>query len=292
MSFFEYPIRSHAADAQHSSRGAFRCFRPKLLADVVDAIWDWDVPEELAARSLTIKQAPGTSLLLMAKYRSAIGATHLNKALPVKWATQIREGTLYLQPSGPLGAIVVCLRAESASRIVGSLLREFGNRAIDLQTLFPSSSVSTCEELLASARTSSERVELVEAALFHRLRPQLDQTAHHAAAILRSNPETPMQRLASELDVSERQLSRTFNRTFGLGLKQFARLTRIERIVAWKNAGLSWAEIAYATNMSDQAHLIREFKSIVGETPVNFFGRGRDSDVGTMDGANFVVQRR
>src|SRR5262249_47804013 len=180
-----------------ASRGAFRRFRPQLLRDVVDAIWDWDVPEELTARSLMIKQAPGTSLLLMAQYRSAIKARHLDKVLPAKWATQIHEGTLYLQPSGPLGAIVVCLKPEGADRIVGALLRDFRGGAIDLQTLFSSSSASTCEELLASARTSAERIALVEAALFHRLRPQLDLTAHRAASLLRSDPGIPLQRLAS-----------------------------------------------------------------------------------------------
>jgi AraC-like DNA-binding protein len=292
MSFNEYPIRAHANNSQHASRGAFRCFRPKLLEDVVDTIWDWDVPDELAAKSLTIKQAPGTSLLLMAKYRSAIGARHQGKVLPEKWAAQIQEGTLYIQPSGPLGVIVVCLRPESASRIVGAFLREFGNRAVDLQDLFPSSSVSTCEELLSSARTSSERVELVESALFRRLSPLLDHTAQHAASILRRNPAIPLHRLASELDISGRQLSRTFNSTFGMGLKQFARLRRIERIVAWRNTGLSWAEVAYATDMADQAHLVREFKSIVGETPVRFFGGGCGAAIETMNGANFVVQRR
>jgi AraC-like DNA-binding protein len=261
------------------------------LAGVVDAIWDWDVPDEVAAKPLTIKQAPGTSLLLMAQYRSTVKARHLNRDLPVKWATQIRQGTLYLQPSGPLGAVVVCLRPEGANRILGASLREFGNGAVDLKAVLPSSSVSTCEQLLASARSSAERISLVEAALFRRLRPKLDKTSYQAASIIRSDPAIPLQQLASELDVSERQLSRTFNRTFGLGLKQFARLSRIEQIVARRNIGLSWAEIAYATNMSDQAHLVREFKSIVGETPAQFFGRNGDPDIGIMAGANFVVQQ-
>src|SRR5215467_12963686 len=180
MNFAEYPIRADAANPARGSNGAFRRFRPQLLDDVVDAIWDWDVPEELAARSLTIKLAPGPSLLLMAHYRSPIPARHLNKVLPAKWATQIQEGALSLQPSGPLGAIVVCLKPEGASRIVGSLLREFNTGAVDLQTLFSSSSAATCDELLASARNSEERVALVEAALFRRLARHHDLTAHQA----------------------------------------------------------------------------------------------------------------
>jgi AraC-like DNA-binding protein len=291
MCFAEYPIRARAENSQHPIRGAFRRFRPRLLVDVVDAIWDWDVPEELAAKSLTIKQAPGTSLLLMGKYRSKVRARHLNRDLPLKWLSQIQEGTLYLRPSGPLGIIIVCLKPEGANRIVGASLREIGNGAVDLRDLLPAGSLSTCEELLSSARTSADRVALVEASLFRRLRPKRDVTTYQAASMLRSDPAFPFQQLASELDISARQLSRAFKRTFGLGFKQFARLSRIEQIVARRNTGLLWAEIAYATNMSDQAHLVREFKSIVGETPTQFFGRDRDLDMGIMAGANFVVHR-
>jgi AraC-like DNA-binding protein len=292
MSFAQYLIRTDASAPGHTSDGTFSCGRPRLLADVVDAIWDWDVPGELAAKSLVIKQAPGTSLLLMNQYRSANTARHLEKVFPAKWGTQLQQGTLYLQPSGPLGVIVVCLKPEGARRIVGAPLREFGNGPIDLQNVFPASTLATCEELLASARTSAERIALVEAGLLRRLTPPIHLTAHRAASMLRRDPTIPPQQLASELDVSPRQLSRVFTETFGLGLSRFARLTRIENIVALRNAGLSWAQIAYAANMSDQAHLVREFKSIVGETPVHFFGRESDSDVGMLNGANFVIQRR
>ncbi len=44
-------------------------------------------------------------------------------------------------------------------------------------------------------------------------------------------------------------------------LSRFARLTRIENIVALRNAGLSWAQISYTANMSDQAHLVQESRA-------------------------------
>jgi AraC-like DNA-binding protein len=290
MNFAQYPIR--ASNSAHASDGAFSCYRPDSLADVVDAIWDWDVPDELAAKSLTIKYAPGTFLLLMTQYRSVFIARHQNKVFPVKWGLQIQQGTLYLQPSGPLGAIFVCLKPEATRRIVGAPLRNFGNGPIDLKSLFPPTAMATCEELLATARTSAERFSLVESALLRLLSQPVDLVAHRAASLLRSTPSIPQQQLASQLDISLRQLSRIFNETFGLGAKRFARLMRIELIVAWRNAGLSWSEIAHAAKMSDQAHLAREFKSLVEETPVQFFGRLCDPDFVRLTGANFVVKRR
>ena len=71
MSFTEYPIAIPAGGPSREPVGTFRCFRLPCLADVVDAIWDCDIPDGVAARGLAIKHAPGTSLLMMAQYRVA-----------------------------------------------------------------------------------------------------------------------------------------------------------------------------------------------------------------------------
>ena len=48
---------------------AFKMFCPPSLMDIVDAVWDLDVPDGDAAKALTIKYPPGTSILLTAQYR-------------------------------------------------------------------------------------------------------------------------------------------------------------------------------------------------------------------------------
>jgi hypothetical protein len=42
-----------------------RCFHSDLLSDVVEAIWDCDIPDGDLAKALTIKWDPGTFLRLM-----------------------------------------------------------------------------------------------------------------------------------------------------------------------------------------------------------------------------------
>jgi AraC-like DNA-binding protein len=287
----EYPVGVKTGAPVENGVGSFRCFRSRLLTGIVDAIWDLDIPDGDAARALAIKYAPGTSLLLMAQYRAPVLARQRDRDLPSKCATQIQASSVTMQPTGALGLVIVSLRPDAASRIVDAPLGQFANANIHLGNLFSRGDVSTCDEMLAGARNSPDRIATVESFLLHRLRPQRDGLACRAASYLRNDPTLPLQQLASMLSVSARHLSRTFNATFGMTPKRFARLARIERIVAARRNGLSWAQIACACDLTDQAHLIREFKDIVGEAPTEFFAQEMRAGIGRMTDANFVVQR-
>jgi AraC-like DNA-binding protein len=291
VSCIEYPVGVKTSATVQNGGGSFRCFRSRLLTGIVDAIWDLDVPDSDAARALAIKCAPGTSLLLMAQYRAPVLVRQRDQDLPSKCATQIRASSVTLRPKGALGFIIVSLRPEAVSRIVDAPLGQFANANVHLGNVFSRGDVSTCDEMLAEARNSPERIATVEAFLLRRLRPQRDSLACRAASYLRSDPTLPLQQLASLLSVSVRHLSRTFNTAFGMAPKQFARLARIEKIVAERRNGLSWAQIACACDLTDQAHLIREFKDIVGEVPTEFFAQEMRAGIGRMREANFVVRQ-
>src|SRR5262249_5410781 len=92
-----------------------------------------------------------------------------------------------------------------------------------------------------------------------------------AAASLRSNPSLRLRPLAAELGLSERHLSRRFKAVFGTGPKQFARSARVEQVLAARCSGSSWANIACSCGFADQAHMVNDFKAILGATPTPFF---------------------
>src|SRR5882762_5744208 len=71
------------------------------------------------------------------------------------------------------------------------------------------------------------------------------------------------------------QQSRGFRATYGTSPKQYARLARIEKVVAARKSGLGWADVAYACGFTDQAHLIHDFGTMVGGTPAELFGAAR-----------------
>jgi AraC-like DNA-binding protein len=75
--------------------------------------------------------------------------------------------------------------------------------------------------------------------------------------------------VAEALGVSERNLRRIFRETIGMSPKEFARLTRFHRALheARATGDVDWAGIAAATGYYDQAHLIADFREIVGVTP-------------------------
>jgi AraC-like DNA-binding protein len=146
--------------------------------------------------------------------------------------------------------------------------------------------------------SSSERIACIESFLFRHLREDREAPVFSRASLwLRRNPGLRIRQLASRLGISERQLSRGFRATYGTNPKQYARLARIEKVVAARKSGLGWADVAYACGFVDQAHLIHDFSTIVGGTPAEFFGtilrwnfRGADAAPGVSDSYNpFIV---
>ncbi|HTF66414.1 MAG TPA: helix-turn-helix domain-containing protein [Edaphobacter sp.] len=96
--------------------------------------------------------------------------------------------------------------------------------------------------------------------------------------------------LAAKLGCSARHLARAFNAAFGISPKRFARLARFQKILAERRYGQSWAQVAYACGLTDQAHLVREFHDIVGESPTEFFTHELRMGAGGMDEANLIIQ--
>jgi AraC-like DNA-binding protein len=245
-----------------------------VLVGLVDGMADWDIACADQAKALTIKAIPGTAPFLMVHYRTPVvrflqfGSHGFRHPQDRHFATKLQSGAIIAQPRGPLGTIVVRFRPEAAVRLLGEPLRHLLDAQIRLDDLFGGSRAAVLEEMLAEAKTSAERFACLETFLVANLRPRQDESiGSRAAALLGRSPHMRIRQLAARLDVSERHLSRSFNETFGMGPKQFARIARIEKAWALRSIGAQWADIAYATGFADQAHMIRDFTEIVGMSP-------------------------
>jgi len=249
-----------------------------MLAEIVEQIADWDVPDGNLARAITPKALPSTTPYLIAQYRVPMrsdrhfGSTGYRHRQYGHVATALGTGVVTLRPSGPLGALIVRLKPEAAARLIGDRMQEFVNEKINLGDLFNAGEVSLLEEMLMEASDSATRFARIERFLLRNLRQcQPAPVVSRAAQCLRRNPSLRVQRLAAQLDVGERHLSRSFRAVFGASPKQFARVARIEKVLAMRRAGSAWADIAYACGFADQAHMINDFDAIVGETPQRLF---------------------
>ncbi len=72
---------------------------------------------------------------------------------------------------------------------------------------------------------------------------------------------------AREADVSQFQLLRTFKRRYGFPPHAYGVHVRVDRARDLLRRGLTVAEVAAATNFTDQSHLTRHFRRIWGVTP-------------------------
>jgi AraC-like DNA-binding protein len=151
-------------------------------------------------------------------------------------------------------------------------LNELTDRLVPLDALW-GRLAGTLYEALAGA-APDERVTLVEKILVERLRTTRADAvlAVRAAALFqRARGGVGVREVAASLGVGERRLERVFDRCVGLTPKGLARVARFAQAVRRIEQGTdSWTEVAFGAGYADQAHFIREFRSLAGLTPTAF----------------------
>ena len=94
--------------------------------------------------------------------------------------------------------------------------------------------------------------------------------------LLHSNGNEPIADLARAAGLSPRQFRRRFAHAVGLTPKELARVIRIRAAAAAAvTREESWVDIGADHGFADQAHLVREFRSILGATPTRFGAHAR-----------------
>jgi hypothetical protein len=73
--------------------------------------------------------------------------------------------------------------------------------------------------------------------------------------------------------MSERTMQRHFLRTTGVTYKTFTQIERAQQAIALLQQGRPAADVAFALGYSDQPHMIRSVKAIMGQSPGQIVGR-------------------
>jgi AraC-like DNA-binding protein len=253
---------------------AFTFFDPHPgLSTVVDSIWDIDIPEAHFGQTLSIVVLPAVSPVLCFHFRGPTSSQAcVNSGHHLQTITGVQTRAVKLRPGGPIGAVVVHLKPEAACQLLGGGMHEFTDSYIPIGDILSATDVSLLEDMLAEATGPAERIARVQAFLLRHLSIRSpDPVVRQAVQWLRRDPTLPVARLASRLELRERQLLRRFGSAIGTGPKQFANVARIGKAIAARRRGAGWAEIAGACGFTDQAHLTNAFHGMVGEPPEAFF---------------------
>lgn len=130
---------------------------------------------------------------------------------------------------------------------------------------------------LAEAPDWDARFDIAEAFLHARLRRAAEPCARTAWAydrILAADGRVSMSDLADAVGWSRKHLAQRFRSEIGLPPKSVARIARFARAQAMaRETRDGWAGIAADCGYADQAHLVREFHDLSGETPASWRAR-------------------
>jgi AraC-like DNA-binding protein len=155
------------------------------------------------------------------------------------------------------------------------------DRVVPLADIWGRSGGDLCLELLA-ARSLSEVVDRLSRAIavraYQTIEPASAWLARRAVRLLEGD-EVRVESVAKTLGVTPRHLRRAFTESVGIGPKDFARTVRLQRALRTAATSHDWARIAADAGYYDQAHLIADFRDLVGLTPAAFLRRTDDSEV-------------
>lgn len=174
--------------------------------------------------------------------------------------------------SGISRAIILRLKPGWAMPLFGVPASELTDRSLALTDVWGRFGHDFCEDLLA-ARSPTETLDRIERAIASQTqRPFVPSSAQLARRAIRmiEDGETRIDHVAQRLGVTSRHLRRAFGHTIGVGPKHFARTVRLRRAARMAETSKDWGRIAREVGYYDQAHLITEFRELVGLTPSAF----------------------
>jgi len=162
-------------------------------------------------------------------------------------------------------------------------LHDINNQNINLEEM-ESKNTELLHEKLYRAKSISDVARILDNWLILNYR-NLFQTSYHVSAsvnrIQSHEGNINIKILASHLNIGLRQLERLFKTQLGMTPKKFTRIIKIDhaRKKLNKLKDPNAEQKYYLDSFYDQAHFIKEFQSVVGETPTAYLNRKINNSV-------------
>jgi len=188
-----------------------------------------------------------------------------------------RTRWLDVDPRDRAWTLVIRLRPGALPRLVHAPAIDFRDRSVRLAELFPR----------LGARLEARALETSPGSLLSELWTVLGERLRDAAEpdwrVVGLDPGLDPGRdpsspgaAADRMGVPPRTLRAALREGAGISPGTLIRLRRLHRaLLSGIRTGRRWSRVAAAAGFHDQAHLIRECRTFLGETPVDFVARGR-----------------
>ncbi|AUX46556.1 uncharacterized protein SOCE26_080620 [Sorangium cellulosum] len=197
-----------------------------------------------------------------------------------------RTRALFKNTTGVAWAVVLQFKPGWSAPLLGVAANALTDRIVPLEDIWGRSGGDLCLDLLA-ARSLPEVLDRLSRAIALRTHqasePASARLARQAVRLLEGD-EVRVESVAERLGVTARHLRRAFTESVGIGPKDFARTVRLQRAVRMAATSKDWGRIAADAGYYDQAHLIADFRELVGLTPGAFLKRADDRGVRSGSG--------
>ena len=157
------------------------------------------------------------------------------------------------------------LRPGAAALLLGTSGRALAGRHIGLDDVWGAAATELCDRL-AAARGPAQQLDCLEAALLARLPRVRGVHPAVAHALARFAAGDDIATVVDDVGYSHRRFIALFDDAVGLTPKLYCRVQRMSRAIA-QIGRLPLAQLAARMGYSDQAHLTRELRALIGLSP-------------------------
>jgi AraC-like DNA-binding protein len=196
-----------------------------------------------------------------------------------RWVVQPRiflAGTLtrpwLLRAGSRVRTIGVRFRPGAAAMLFRISMANATDRELPLSDLVGPAAAKAFARLVRSPQTEARRFSAIEEWLVARLagtHAHRGRAGHVVDLILRTRGQARIDAIAQSLGWSPRRIERAFLREIGVRPKLYARIVRLNAVLAKLDATerASAVDLALEAGYFDQAHLLRDFRLLAGRTP-------------------------
>ena len=242
---------------------------PADLESVIEHHWlvSWDLPDGQTYNSEVLPH-PSVHLVFEPAGAAVYGVSrsrYVRQLSGTGWAlgTKFHPGGFRPFVTGPVSALT--------------------DRVLELGELFGADGTRLEQRCLALPRPADALIH-VHAFLRPRLPaadsgdPDLRLVRQLADSIVTAPPGTRVAEISGRHGVSVRTVQRLFSEYVGVGPKWVLQRYRLHEALAQLHAGAEtdWGRFALDLGYYDQAHFVRDFRALVGRTPVEYEREGRE----------------
>jgi len=244
-------------------------YRPKVLGDYIQAFRIYRfVPNQ------TIRLVPKGVFEVV--IQSDDGFLH-NTAYSGGWTARPRYfvGGLHTRSNTvrPQGSHSYCIVAEfkphTSRYFVPEMCNHFKDALISITDIWGASATKLTNDLQAHSSEMDKIDQLEHFFLNHLIRQGASTIDPTLRMISPAKGGVPVATLAKAVKLSAAQFRKRFKEEIGLSPSQYCKIVRVNHVIRALQADRSQSltQLTYAMGYYDQSHFIREFKSIMCQTP-------------------------